>query len=162
MTAAGKEAETSTSSARRLWLFNEIFSFILLANLQFWGVHFYFSLENVIPLLTKQLFLVVFHVLCAMSWTFMSLPVSRGVCSQFVSYLVQLVSLLYTVYTAFFSSLWVVECNGSLFARYSVLCSLWFLAYCFSMKYLHIDQPRRRDAWLGGDFIFLGVAESRG
>ncbi len=50
----------------------------------------------------------------------MSRPVSRGACSQFVSYLVRLVSLLYIV---------VVECNGCLFARHSVLCSLWFLAY---------------------------------
>ncbi len=38
-------------------------------------------------------------VFCALSWTFMSLPVSRGVCIQFVSDLVQLVSLLYTEYT---------------------------------------------------------------
>ncbi len=39
-------------------------------------------------------------IFSALSWTFMSLPVSRGACSQFVSYLVKLVSLLYTVYTA--------------------------------------------------------------
>ncbi len=39
-------------------------------------------------------------VFCALSWTCMPLPVSRGACSQFVSYLVQLVSLLYTAYTA--------------------------------------------------------------
>ncbi len=32
-------------------------------------------------------------IFCVLSWTFMSLPVSRGACSQFVSYLVQLVSL---------------------------------------------------------------------
>ncbi len=43
----------------------------------------------------NQLILVVLHVLCALSWTFMSLPVSRGVCSHFVSYLVQLVSLYF-------------------------------------------------------------------
>ncbi len=39
-------------------------------------------------------------IFCALSWTFMSLPFSRGVCSQFVSYLVQLVSLLYCIYSA--------------------------------------------------------------
>ncbi len=39
-------------------------------------------------------------VFCALCWTFMSLAVSRGAFSQVVSYLVQLVSLLCTVYTA--------------------------------------------------------------
>ncbi len=43
-------------------------------------------------------------IFCALSCTFMSLPVSCGVCSQFVSYLVQLVSLLY-IEECFFSSL---------------------------------------------------------
>ncbi len=33
-------------------------------------------------------------IFCVLSWTLMSLPFSRGVCSQFVSYLVQLVSLV--------------------------------------------------------------------
>ncbi len=40
-------------------------------------------------------------VSCSLSWTFMSLPVFRGACSQFVSNLVQLVILRYTVYSVF-------------------------------------------------------------
>ncbi len=48
-------------------------------------------------------FLLLFvFIFCALSWTFMSLPVSRCVCSQLISYLVQLVSLLYIycIYTS--------------------------------------------------------------
>ncbi len=40
----------------------------------------------------------------------MSLPVSRGVCSDFVSYLVQLVSLLY-IYSIYIPSVSLVLCE---------------------------------------------------
>ncbi len=63
----------------------------------------------------------------------MSLPVFRGVCRQYVSYLVQLVILLYIyiyIYIYLYSPSCGVECNGCLFAHSSVLCSLWLLAYC--------------------------------
>ncbi len=47
----------------------------------------YFSLKSAL-----SCFCCIF---CPLSWTFMSFPVSRGVCSQFVYYLVQLFSLVY-------------------------------------------------------------------
>ncbi len=50
-------------------------------------------------------------IFCTLSWTFMSLPVSRGVCSQFVSYLVQLVSLLYIYSIYIIPSVAIVLCD---------------------------------------------------
>ncbi len=98
MTAAG-----STSRARRLFHFT-LFYFITLIILFFLytaetflkvvfailrcSVLFSFLKISVIALLTNQLFLVfvAFSVPWTKSWTFLSRPVSHGVCSQFVSY----------------------------------------------------------------------------
>ncbi len=79
------------------FIFLYLFIYLFICNFEVF--RFILVLENnVTALLTNQLFLLLLHVLYALSWTFMSLPVSCGVCSQFVSYLVKLVSLLYTVY----------------------------------------------------------------
>ncbi len=59
----------------------------------------------------------------------LSLPVSRGVCSQFVSYLVQLVSLLY-IYSIY---IYVALVFFVPFGFWLIVCS------SFSMKCLHID-----------------------
>ncbi len=87
MTAAGNEAETSTSSARRL----DIISFILYTAETFLKVivflfcfdvfSFILVLENKCDCSPHKSALSCFCcIFCALSWTFMSLPFSRGIC----------------------------------------------------------------------------------
>ncbi len=91
------------------------------------SVLFWFQKISVIACLSNQLFLV----LVALSLPcpgLLSLPVSRGVFSQFVSYLVQLVSLLYIIqYSIYRPSVSLVLCE-----LLSVMLSvfLWLLAFC--------------------------------
>ncbi len=84
----------------------------------------------------KSAFACFCCIFCVLSWTFMSLPVSRGVCSQFVSYLVQLVSLLY-IYSIYRPSVSLVLCE---LLNVMVVCGFWFIVCSsFSIKSLHID-----------------------
>ncbi len=75
----------------------------------------------------------------------MSLPVFRGVCRQYVSYLVQLVILLYIyIYIYIYVGLNAVGLNVMVVCLpillFFVPCGYWLIVCCsFSMKYLHID-----------------------
>ncbi len=76
-------------------------------------------------------------VFCALYWTFMSLPVSRGVCSQF-SLLASCI-YIYIQYSIYRPSVSLVLCELlSVMVMFS--CGCWLIV-CFSvcMKCLHID-----------------------
>ncbi len=60
--------------------FLKVIVFLFLLLLQFWGVQFFFFFF-LVSVTALSCFCCIF---CALSWTFMSRPVSRGVCSQFV------------------------------------------------------------------------------
>ncbi len=137
MTAASNEAETSKSSARIV-----IFFFIICN----------FEVFSIILILEKKCdcsphksalscLCYMFSVTCL--GTFMLLPVSHGVCSQFISYLVQLVSPLY-IYSPSVSLVLCELLNVMVVCLPIILFFVPFgfwLIVCssFSMKCLHID-----------------------
>ncbi len=133
-------AETSTSSARRqdFFILLHFSLFILYTAETFLKVVFFVCLffaiwgGNKAWLLSSQISFSCFCCsFCALSWTFMSLPVSRGVCSQFVPDLVQLVSLLYIYIYTHSVSLVLRELLNVMVVCLPVVFGLLFVLVCF-------------------------------